>query len=150
MFKLNDCLDLLPHGNPIKMINKIISIDEVKCVASGIVESNNPFLNHNIQLSEMAYIEMMAQTSAAYLIYNKYIMKIKDLNELKARSENYENTGYLVMLNQLDFFKGLKLGDEFTVKSLLNKEMDDYNIFISKIFLEEELISSGEITVYSN
>lgn len=150
MYTLNDYIDLLPHSHPIKMIESIQSMNVSECISMGVISKDNPFLYEDQSLSEMAYIELMAQTSAVYLVYHKYLKKINDYNEVKRKKESLENLGYLVTMNSLNFNSCLKLGDQFLVKSKFENKIDNFDIFKCEIYILEELISSGEITVYSN
>ena len=146
---INDYIVLLPHGYPIKMIDKVLELNEKISKTSCIIKMTNPFLEKDNSLSEMAYIELIAQTSAIFLIYQRYANKGYTMDDLLKIKEEGGSLGFLVSITMLKIFSSISVSDEVEVLVTLTDVMDDYYGFKANIIHEKKIISSGELSIYA-
>lgn len=147
--ELNDYIVLLPHGKPILMVEKLLEVDDKHCKTECAISDDNPFLEDDSTLSEMACIELIAQTTALFLIFGRYGNKGYTLDDLlKIKSEG-GSLGFLVTIRSLDFASKLKAGDHVTVDAFLDSHADDFYNFKGSILFQDNVIANGEITIYA-
>lgn len=135
---LNSLISELPHKEPMLMIDEVLSVEERKAVTKNKIKTTNPFIHKDNSLSETAYIELMAQTCAVFLVANRN----KD-NEGKAQ------LGFLIGISKLEIKSGLRAGDEIIVNSSIFNGIDNYFIFNCSIEKNNKTIATGDIKIYA-
>jgi 3-hydroxyacyl-[acyl-carrier-protein] dehydratase len=133
-----DITKIIPHRNPMVMIDGYEKIDENRAF------SEKTFLPgdygcHNGTVLESVLIECVAQTVAAHFGYNEMI-------------ENSKNQmfGMLVSVDTFYFFQ--KLSENAKIQITIHKkdQVGDFNIYDSRITALEKLIAEGEIKVFKS
>ncbi len=143
MESLNQYIDQLPHGYPIRMIEEVVQCNDKCVVTNGIVSSQNPFLQENNILCESAYLEIIAQSSGIYIIRNS------TPNHLFAsKQQSQTKIGYLTIVHQLDIYNLLSLNNSFQTTVHLSHYTDQFYTFKAEIRSNNILYSEGEISLY--
>ncbi|MDH5681344.1 MAG: hypothetical protein OEZ36_07150 [Spirochaetota bacterium] len=146
---INSYLLLLPHDKPIRMVSKILEISDKHSETICQIDQDNPFLKDNGILSELANIELIAQTAAIMLIFNRYENKGFSLEELLRIKENENNLGFLVTISNLSFLSQIMARDNFRVRVDLNNHIDDYYAFSGMVYMKDILVAKGDMTIYA-
>lgn len=135
---LQQIIPLLPHKTPMLMLHQILEIGPEKAVTLNTIEKINPFLDCNGILSEFAYIELMAQTAAAFLVHYYY-------------QQGYQETtlGYVIGISAFEILQILRLGQIVTVTAHLTHSIDQYHVFKVEVQANQNCAASGELKIYA-
>ena len=126
---------LLPQKFPFQMVDELLSVIETKVNTSFTIQEDNVLLCNNY-FSEGGLLENMAQSAAAGSGYS-YLLKEKDVPK-----------GYIGAMKHIVINKLPRVGStiETTLETL--HQIANATIVQAKIFLEKELIASGELTIF--
>ncbi len=136
---LNELIRSLPHTYPMLMIDRVVLIEGKTTITKNEIKRSNPFVDKNNVLSELAYIELMAQTSGVFLEYQN-----------RQLGDGYHSAlGFLMSVSSFEIFDSLKVEDEVEVTARLENGIDNYFIFKCNVRKGDKIISTGEIKIYA-
>lgn len=133
-----EAADLIPHTPPMRMIDKIVSFDDSlkSSVSEATVRSSFPFLDDDGDLLPSAYLELIAQASAAQHGFNLQ------------RNGSSEEEGFLVGVRNLSIHSTARIGDTLTIHIQLGTEIDVLSVVAGSVSRGETLLAEAEITVW--
>jgi predicted hotdog family 3-hydroxylacyl-ACP dehydratase len=135
---LNKLISELPHRPPMLMIDEVTIVEERKAVTKNKIKLNNPFIHKDNTLSETAYIELMAQTCAIFLVANR-----------EKKDDEKAQLGFLIGISNFEINSGLMANDEVIVSSTIVNGIDNYFIFKCSIENDNKNIAIGDIKIYA-
>lgn len=127
---------LLPHRDAMKLVNKIVKVDEHMAITESVVTKNWPLIEKN-NVNCLVLIELVAQTSAVCIGWK----------ELVDNQEDVGGKGWLVGIKSASFFTGgIPLNTHIMTETYINFTMDNYteirgeskagNVVLGKIILQ--------------
>jgi predicted hotdog family 3-hydroxylacyl-ACP dehydratase len=133
-----DVSELIPHSPPMRMIDRIVSIDDASksSVLEATVSESNPFLNTDGTLSGSAYLELISQGAAAQHGYNL------------RRDAAPEEDGVLVGVRNLNVHSPARVGDVLTINVKLGVEMESLSVVAGSVSRNGVSLADAEITVW--
>ena len=133
-----NAVDLIPHALPMRMIDEIVSFDDSlkSSVSEATVRFSFPFLDDDGDLLHSAYLELIAQASAAQHGFNLQ------------RNGLSEEDGFLVGVRNLTIHSTAHIGDILTIHIQLGTEIDALSVVAGAVFCSQTLLAEAEITVW--
>lgn len=133
MYKIEN---LIPHRGRMKLVERIIDVDEESAVTTAVVSKNWPLFNGN-SVNPVIFIELIAQT-AGVATGNK---------SMKESGKGAE--GWLVGIKKADFYtEGVQPGVSLTVFSKLLYERENYAVFEGTVSDGDDLLFKSEIQLF--
>lgn len=149
-------LDLIPHRDPMVLIDKIQAISGLNCHSSFkitptciFLEKNSPFI-----FSELGYIENIAQTALGFL--KVYLQNSLQESENQDKNKLNSYTGYISSINNLENLDLAYVNDELNtyieVELALNAENYKICNIFGEIFVNEQIVfkMSSKMVMHSN
>ena len=132
-----DAGQLIPHRPPMRMISRLLSCehDDVG-TAEAIIGADNPLLQEDGSLAEVALCEILAQAFAA----TQGFVDLK--NDLTT------DKGFLVGIRKVECHAAAHRGDTLLVAIRLLMQMENFYIVAGEIRRDEELLAAGELKVW--
>ncbi len=130
-----DADKLIPHELPMRFVDELLAVKEKASEAEVTVSEDAIFIGEDGMLDEVAYLEIIAQSMAAF----KGFKNLKDEKTLE---------GSLVGVKRLKIYSAAGVGD--TLRTCLYKISDfgELGIIKGEVYKGEEMIAEGEITVW--
>lgn len=125
---------IIPHRDPVLMIDHLLFQDEKYTRTSFKIEPNNIFVS-NSKFTEAGIIENIAQSSAAGSGY--YYLQNKKSQPLT----------FIASISNLQILKNASAGEEIFTEIELMDSVMNFNIICGKCFLDDILIASCEMKV---
>lgn len=123
--------DMIPHRDRMKLIDKIINIDENEAVTSTIIKENWPLVNENYA-NPIIIIELIAQTAG---ILEGYI---------KLKQEDIGVSGWLAGIKEANFLiDKIPLNKELTISASKSYQMENLGIVKGDVKLGEKTIGNA-------
>jgi predicted hotdog family 3-hydroxylacyl-ACP dehydratase len=127
---------LLPHRDGMKLVNKIVRVDEHMAITESTVTSSWPLVENN-DANCLVLIELVAQTSAICIGWKELVGGIDDVG----------GKGWLVGIKSASFFTdSIPLNTVIITQIYINLTMDNYtevqgeskagNVVLGKIILQ--------------
>mgnify|MGYP001256877508 FL=1 len=133
-----DAEDLVPHRRPMRLVDRLLSIEGKNGVVEADVSSDCPLVDADGVLESIALIELIAQGYAA----------------LKGYLDRLENKpvrqGVLVGIKKLVCMEPAKVGDRLKIEIKTLGELDDFAVAEGQIWCADKLVARGEIKVWFN
>jgi predicted hotdog family 3-hydroxylacyl-ACP dehydratase len=128
--------DLIPHRNGMKLVDKILEINDQTARTSSVVTQNWP-LDEAGLLSPLILVELVAQTSGVH-------------EGWKARREGKAGTsGWLVGIKRADFFTdSIKPGTVLTTTVRTLYALQTYAVFTGTVEAASEILAQVELQVF--
>jgi predicted hotdog family 3-hydroxylacyl-ACP dehydratase len=128
--------DLIPHRNGMKLVDKILEINDQTARTSSVVTQNWP-LDEAGLLSPLILVELVAQTSGVH-------------EGWKARREGKAGTsGWLVGIKRADFFTdSIKPGTVLTTTVRTLYALQTYAVFTGTVEAASETLAQVELQVF--
>ena len=127
--------DLIPHRGRMKLVDKIIEVDENTAVTESTVTDQWPFVHNNF-VNPLVLIEVVAQTSAVSIGWK----------ELKEDENNIGGKGWLVGIKAANFFiDRIPLNMRIRTRVKTNFNLDNYTEIHGTSKIGSDLI--GEIVL---
>jgi len=132
-----DVGELIPHRVPMRMITRLLDCDEHDVgTVEAVISDDNPLLNADGSLAEVALGEILAQAFAAKQGYS-------DLkNDLSAER------GFLVGIRSLTFHARAFRGDRLQILVRLLMQMENFYLVSGEIYRHDEKLAEGEMKVW--
>ena len=132
-----DAGTLIPHCPPMRMISRLLSCeDENVGSVEAVVHDDNPLLEGDGRLAEIAMCELIAQAFAAT---QGYVDLKNDLTTDK---------GFLVGIRKLDCFAPARRGDTLTVDIRLLMQLETFYLVAGEVRRGPERLAAGEMKVW--
>lgn len=128
----------LPHKPPILMLDQVLESNEEYALTENTIKETNPFIQQNLYLSELVYVELMAQTSAIFIA-----------NRLPD-DERPDAIGFVIGVDSYKPLALLKIHDTVRVKSFLKTSFEYFYIFECIVYRNNEEVCQGMIKIYFN
>ncbi len=131
-----DIETLLPHRDGMRLVDKVVKVDEQMAVTESTVTKSWPLLENNA-VGCLVLIELVAQTSAVCIGWK----------ELKDGRDNVGGKGWLVGIKSASFFTGdIPVNTHIMTQTRISFTMDNYteiqgesragNVVLGKIILQ--------------
>jgi len=129
--------DLIPHCPPMRMVSRLLSCDQDDVgTVEALVGDDNPLLEEDGTLAEVALCEIIAQAFAATQGY----VDLK--NDLTA------DKGFLVGIRKVECLAPARRGDTLQVSIRLLMQMENFYIVSGEIHRDSERLAAGELKVW--
>lgn len=127
---------LIPHREGMKLVDKIVKVDEQQALTESTVTNKWPLFENN-SVKSLVLIELVAQTSAICIGWK----------EITERQENADGKGWLVGIKSAFFFTGdIPVNTKIMTRTSINFTMENYteiqgesksgNVVLGKIILQ--------------
>lgn len=127
--------DLLPHRDPMLLIDEIIELDDTSAVTRATVTDQWPFFDGKT-VDSLILIEVVAQTAG---INNGWV-------RLKTHGQDSEKKGWLVGIKQSRFFvDAVSLNDLIITKAENQFEFENYRHIAGVASISSKIV--GEVTL---
>lgn len=127
--------DLIPQRSPMKLVDTLLSVGERCAEVETLVSETNPFLNENGELEPAAYMEIIAQASAA-------------LNGFQLRHHAAKPEGFLMGARNLVVHASARPGDRLVTSIYKAHKFEDFGILTGRVTCNGHCLAEGEIKVY--
>lgn len=128
--------DLLPQKEPFKMIDFLLFVDEYQTKTNFTIRDENMLVSDSY-FTEGGLIENMAQSAAAGSGYYFSLQK-KEIP-----------MGYIGAVKNVEVLYLPKIGDTIETVLIQKNKIGNAAIVDGKIFLDNELIASCELTIFT-
>ncbi len=125
---------LLPHREPMLMVDSLLYFDDMTAVATLTIEASNLFVEYG-KFTEMGLIEHMAQTAALMTGY-KY-----------ARLDAPIREGFIASIKNLKIETLPLVKETVTTEAIITFEMADMTMVALTSKRQNELLASAEMTL---
>jgi radical SAM protein with 4Fe4S-binding SPASM domain len=126
---------LLPQHEPMRLVDTLRSVGERVATAGVTVRPGMPFLDAEGVLSEAAYLEMMAQATAAMGGYAR-----------RGRAGGREE-GLMLGTRDLVILGQARIGDELEIEVFKSARLGEFGIVEGRVRRQAEVLARGEIKV---
>lgn len=127
---------LVPHRRPVCLIDRLVKYDERSGVCEAVIREKNPLIDDDGMLDPVAYVELIAQTYAAFKGYHDRIHKIP------------VRKGFLVSVKHMDTRGEACLGDSLQITVETMSEVGDFAVARGIVTLRGEVLASGSLTLW--
>jgi len=132
-----DAGKLIPHCSPMRMVSRLLSCENDESgTIEAIIGEDNPLLEEDGTLSEIAMCELIAQAFAAT---QGYVDLKNDLTTDK---------GFLVGIRKVECFAPARCGDTLTIDIRLLMKLDTFYIVAGEIYRGDERLAVGEMKAW--
>ncbi|MCG8430890.1 MAG: hypothetical protein MJA29_06945, partial [Candidatus Omnitrophica bacterium] len=130
--------ELIPQKDTMRLIDTLVSLGERCARASVTVHGDMPFVDKEGYLDESAYVEMVAQATAA-------MGGIKQLGLPGRKPE-----GFLLGARSFTVYKRARVDDRLMISVQKTAKYGDFGILQGRIMRGKELLAEGEIKIWHN
>lgn len=127
---------VVPHRRPVCLIDHLVEYEEQSGVSEAFITAENPLVNDTGVLDSTAYVELIAQTYAAFKGYHDLIHK------------RPVRKGFLVAVRQMETRGESRLGDLLNVKVETISEVGDFAVARGTVTRQDEILASGNLTLW--
>ena len=131
-----DAAPLIPHGEPMLLIDRLVSIGEKTSVSRMAIREDNIFIGRDGTLSGSAYVELIAQAMAAQHGF-----------ETSGKPEEAKG-GFLVGVKNMVVNGVAVKGDVLDVRVEKTAKYGNVGIIFGQVYKGDELIASGELKIW--
>jgi radical SAM protein with 4Fe4S-binding SPASM domain len=133
-----DAKGLAPHAPPMLMLDRVVEIRERMAVCEVTISRDTLFVNDDGRLDPASYPEIISQAIAAQEGFRKM------------GNKNYEHSGLLLGIKNLEVFGDAVIGDMLRVFVRKIARYGDLGIVEGEVFKGENLIARGEMKLWHN
>lgn len=126
------------HERPMLLIDRLIKIGERTAEVETTVKRDMPFVDGNGFLDESAYLEIIAQATAAMGGFKQYGMA------------NKKPEGFLLGARQIEVLGRARVGDVLSVSVFKYAKFGDFWMIKGSICCGAQLLAQGEIKIWHN
>lgn len=127
--------DYLPHRSPVKIVDILRRVGEREAVVESFIVEESVFVDEAGKLEPAAFIEVIAQASAAH-------------NGFRTRHLDEPVEGYLLGARNLEIFGEARVGDRLDTTIFKAAKLGDFGIIEGTVMRGDECLARGEIKVY--
>lgn len=124
---------MLPHREPMLLVDSLISFSETSIVSNLTILSSNIFVQNNY-FQEAGLLENMAQTVALHTGYNGMLFEVPP------------RVGYIGAIKQATFEQLPIVGDTIKTEATITYNAIEMTMVNVVVFLKEEKIASATMT----
>ena len=126
---------VVPHRRPVCLIDRLVEYGE-SGVAEALISPDNPLMNDDGVLDHVAYMELIAQTYAAFKGYHDLV------NNVGVKK------GFLVVVKRMETRGTARLGDllKITVKTV--SDVGGFAVAEGVVTRDGNVLASGTITLW--
>ncbi|MCI0468827.1 MAG: SPASM domain-containing protein, partial [Nitrospirae bacterium] len=128
--------DVIPQKQPMRIIDTLDRLAERSASCSVLIKKDMPFINDDLSVDNVAYLEMIAQSIAA-------LNGFRNMNESGSSPE-----GYLLGAKNLEIFGRAGKGDRLSIMVFKYARYGGFGIVRGVVSKNNELIAKGEIKVW--
>ena len=129
---------LIPHRLPMRLIDRLLECNEQQGVAEAIVDADCPLVDRQGRLEEVAFVEMIAQSYAAFRGFQDR------LNGEPVRK------GFLVAIKKLSVLESARAEDCLRIETETIAKVDGFAMAEGRVWRKGTLLARGEIQVWVN
>jgi len=126
---------LLPHGPEIRVVDMIRRVGEREAETETFVTETFPFLDEAGCVEPEAFMEIVAQASAAH-------------NGFRTRHLDERFEGFLLGVRNLKIFGEARLGDRLFTTVFKEASLGDFGVIRGEVRKDDRLLASAEIKIY--
>jgi 3-hydroxyacyl-[acyl-carrier-protein] dehydratase len=137
MIQINEIMEILPHGYPFLLVDRIVELEMGKRVV-GIknVTINEPFFQGHFPdqpiMPGVLIVEAMAQTAG--------VLAFKSMpDELRKKAV------YFMAIDKVRFRRPVQPGDQVRMEMIVSKKRKSVWVFTGKAYVEEQLAAEAEL-----
>ena len=131
-----DIRTLLPHRDPIVMVDRLLAADERSAETALEVRSDNIFVKNGV-LQPYALMEVMAQTCAAQLGYtDKYIF-----------GRDVVGIGYIGSVKKLRIDMAPRVGETLTTRVRITEDFGNMRMAVAECVVENRPAATAELVI---
>lgn len=131
-----DIRTILPHRDPIVMVDRLFAADERSAETVLEVRPDNIFVE-NGALQPYALMEVMAQTCAAQLGYtDKYIL-----------GHDGVKIGYIGSVKKMQIEAAPRVGETLTTRIRITEDFGDMRMVAAECYLEDRPLATAELVI---
>ncbi len=125
----------IPHRGRVKVVDRLLEVGERLAVVESVIGENCAFLSTDGALEPEAFIEVMAQSSAAH-------------NGFRTRKLAEKVEGFLLGAKKLEILGSASVGDRLLTTVFKEARFGDFGIIRGTVERDGECLARGEIKVY--
>ena len=127
---------LIPHRNPMRVIDRLLEGADDAGVAEAVIPSGHALVDRDGRLDRTAFPEMIAQACAAVQGY------------AYRRSGRTIKPGFLVGIRRCDVFGDAVVGDRLMIRVHTVKQFAGFALVIGTVILRTQTIAEASIKVW--
>ncbi|MCK5553108.1 MAG: 3-hydroxyacyl-ACP dehydratase FabZ [Deltaproteobacteria bacterium] len=137
MIQINEIMEILPHGYPFLLVDRIVELEMGKRVV-GIknVTINEPFFQGHFPgqpiMPGVLIVEAMAQTAG--------VLAFKSMPE-----ESKKSAVYFMGIDKVRFRRPVTPGDQMRMEMVVSKQRKSIWGFTGKAYVEDQLAAEAEL-----
>lgn len=130
-------LDLLPHRPPMRLIDKVISVQDTVCEVCSVIAAEHLFLRQDGTLAPEAFCEIIAQGYA-----------IGEALRRQRAGLSTNGGGYLASIRNLDVHALAQAGDELLTQVAIKENFENMRIVEGTVRRGETCLASAVVYIY--
>ena len=130
--------NIIPQKSPMKVIDKLLAVGDRKAKASVCISKDMLFVEKNDELNSAVYLEMIAQTIAAY---NSF----KNMGNL-----DFNMQGFLLGAKKFEIHGKAVVGDNLVITIEKKARLGNFAVIDGRICKGDKVIARGEVKVWHN
>ena len=138
MFLPVDAGLLVPHKQPMLLIDRLLEIQERASLSEMIVRADMVFAGKDGKLDDASYPEIISQAIAAQEGFRKI------------GSRNPQQEGFLLGIKNLEIIGSARVGDTLRISVFKVAKYGDFGIIQGEVRNGDTLIASGELKVWQD
>jgi predicted hotdog family 3-hydroxylacyl-ACP dehydratase len=128
---------LIPHRLPMRQIDRLLEYsDGVQATVEALIDAENPLLDEDGQLAEVALVEMLAQSFAAVQGYADSLAG-KPIGQ-----------GFLVGISQITIEGTARLGDRLLIHIRPIAALEGFVVVEGEVSLGNQTLASGKLKLW--
>ena len=127
--------ELIPQVQPMQFVDTLICVGDRSAIVETEIKADCPMLDEKGILSESAFVEIIAQASAAH-------------NGFRTRHKKDGRTGYLLGAKNIKALRQVRVGDRLTTTLRKEARLGDFGVISGRICRGDECVAEGEVKVY--
>ena len=127
---------LIPHRKPMRMVDRLVEINDGGGVVEALVSTNNPLLNDDARLDRLALAEMIAQAYAVVKGYDDCL------------AGEHVKTGFLVGIRKVRFHDTAFAGNLLRITVGTKGSFSGFAVVEGEVSRNGRVIAEGEFKLW--
>jgi predicted hotdog family 3-hydroxylacyl-ACP dehydratase len=128
--------ELIPHRRPLRLVDRLLEIDGKNGVVEALIAAENPLVDGQGYLEDVALTELLAQ---AYAAVKGYLDRV---------AEKPVRQGFLVGIKKFVKLSSVRASERLRIVIRTLGELEDFAVGEGEIWRASELVARGEIKVW--
>jgi predicted hotdog family 3-hydroxylacyl-ACP dehydratase len=128
--------ELIPHRRPLRLVDRLLEIDGKNGVVEALIAAENPLVDGQGYLEDVALTELLAQ---AYAAVKGYLDRV---------AEKPVRQGFLVGIKKFVKLSSVRASERLRIVIRTLGELEDFAVGEGEIWRAQELVARGEIKVW--